>query len=83
MKRRPTPLAESQLTRREFLTTASRGGLLLVVSAKLDGVSAWVRTTRDSAAATLAPNQWISIDQSGVVTITTHKSEMGPAVKRE
>jgi isoquinoline 1-oxidoreductase beta subunit len=58
---------------------SARGSLLLVLGFHGGRVAGIVSDTRGTS--DFGPNQWISIDQTGVVTVRAHKSEMGQGVR--
>jgi isoquinoline 1-oxidoreductase beta subunit len=82
-------------TRRDFLRTAAAGGaaaLVLQFRWETDGRSASAAEAAEAAEATkvvkttpaaaaFSPNPWISIDASGRVTLTAHRSEMGQGAR--
>jgi len=67
------------LPRRDFLKLAGAGGLALCFGIDARG-AVRVQVARQSSGE-LAPNQWLSIDQAGVITIRAAKSEMGQGVR--
>jgi isoquinoline 1-oxidoreductase beta subunit len=66
------------VSRREFLSVLgiSGGGLVLGLSAK----PGWAAAA-EAATGAFAPNVFVSIDPTGLVTIVCHRSEMGQGVR--
>ncbi|HEX6314886.1 MAG TPA: molybdopterin cofactor-binding domain-containing protein, partial [Gemmatimonadaceae bacterium] len=65
------------LTRRDFLKVASTRGTLLVVAISWEQGPLGEGT---QGATAFTPNQWLTIDETGAVTLILHKSEMGQGV---
>lgn len=70
---------DTPVSRRNFVRWAGLGGAALVVG--LDGAERLVAFAAEPAASPFAPNQWISIDESGVITIASAYMEMGQGVR--
>jgi len=70
------------MSRREFVERSASGGLLLCFGLRAGAAEVWTTTsTTPAAAPPFAPNQWLSIDEEGLVTVRAHKSEMGQGVR--
>jgi len=67
------------IPRREFVERSARAGMLLCFGIRFGAVDVW--STAPTAAPSFAPNQWLSIDEQGVITVRAHKSEMGQGVR--
>ena len=67
------------MSRREFVEQSARGGVLLCFGLRAGVPEVW--TTTPAAVPPFAPNQWLSIDEQGLVTLRAHKSEMGQGVR--
>jgi isoquinoline 1-oxidoreductase beta subunit len=65
------------LSRRDFLKVASTRGTLLVVAISWEEGPPGEGT---QGATAFTPNQWLTIDTTGAVTLMAHKSEMGQGV---
>ncbi|HVT58883.1 MAG TPA: molybdopterin cofactor-binding domain-containing protein [Thermoanaerobaculia bacterium] len=67
-------------SRRDFLRLGTLGGTAaLVLQVRWEAGGEIVKTT--AAAAAFSPSPWISIDASGKVTLTAHRSEMGQGAR--
>ena len=71
-----TPI--KNLSRREIVA-GGVGGLVLGLSIGFRGVSA--ATANAAASATFEPNVYLIVDDTGLVTIVAHRSEMGTGIK--
>jgi isoquinoline 1-oxidoreductase subunit beta len=67
------------ISRRDFVRWGSLGGAALVLGVSPSGEI--IAPRRKGRAADLAPNQWITIDAAGAVTIVAARSEMGQGVR--
>jgi CO/xanthine dehydrogenase Mo-binding subunit len=68
----------ASIDRRGFLATGMRAGVALLIGTR--GGRPFVHAVRSSAVH-FAPNQWLAIDEDGIVTVKAHKSEMGQGVR--
>src|SRR5438270_2107343 len=66
-------------SRRAFIKTSTLGGVALVLG--FDGTRHLIRATRVIGRNEFKPNGWIRIDESGAITLTIGKSEMGQGVR--
>ncbi len=71
--------SDSTLTRREFLQWTAGAGASLVIGFYLPGCAAPSQPT--PAPAPFAPNAFLRIDATGIVTVMIHRSEMGQGVQ--
>jgi isoquinoline 1-oxidoreductase beta subunit len=69
------------VSRRSFLTALGIGGGGLVLGISLDRSTGLGFLTDAQASASFAPNVFLSIDGSGLVTIVAHRSEMGQGIR--
>jgi isoquinoline 1-oxidoreductase subunit beta len=68
-----------RMSRREVLKRFGISGLVLGFHAPFRGFPvAWAEQPQESE---FAPNVYVSIDSSGLVTIVVHRSEMGTGIK--
>jgi isoquinoline 1-oxidoreductase beta subunit len=67
------------VSRRTFLAALGLGGGGLVIGVAVKGVPGFAGAAAGNAA--FAPNVFVSIDPSGLVTILCHRSEMGQGIR--
>src|SRR5579875_835627 len=67
------------ISRRRFLSDAASSGFALLVGVRAGRVE--MQEISRASTARLAANQWIAIDESGVVTVWVDKAEMGQGVR--
>src|SRR3954451_12312513 len=78
--RRPSAVRQSKLSRRSFVKLAASGGVALAFG--VDRSGRIIASIAASAAPdSFQPNQWITSDQSAVVTIRVGKTEMAQGVR--
>src|SRR4051812_30329210 len=75
----PSAATHSGVSRRAFVRLAATGGVGLAFG--INRAGSVFAELAGNAPAGFAPNQWLSIDQHGVVTVRAHKSEMGQGVR--
>src|SRR5438067_4321857 len=66
-------------SRRAFIKTSTLGGVALILG--FDGTRGVVYAAALDDKGEFKPNGWIQIDQSGTITLTIGKSEMGQGVR--
>ena len=66
-------------SRRDFLKTSALGGVAFVLG--FDSKRQLVAAESSGAFKEFKPNGWIRIDETGAVTLTIGKSEMGQGVR--
>lgn len=66
------------VSRRTFLETLTAAGAFGLASSLTDG---WIVHAQAAAAAPFVPNVFCSIDGTGLVSITVHRSEMGQGIR--
>jgi len=71
--------ARDGFTRREFLTVGAASGASLLIGIALPAAARKI-LTGEAPREEFAPNAWLSVDPSGIVTVTVAKSEMGQGV---
>jgi isoquinoline 1-oxidoreductase subunit beta len=72
-------MSHMQGTRRAFLQGLVAGGALVIGAPLVGPVQLFAQESPD--AKPLNPSLWLTIDGSGVVTIVTHRSEMGTGIR--
>ncbi len=70
-------MSSDTVSRRGFLGTAGS----LVLAAKFSGAEALAAVVQDGKAMAFEPDLFVSIATDGVVTIVTHRSEMGTGIR--
>lgn len=69
------------VSRRSFLAALGIGGGGLVLGVAFDGTAALDTVFAAESAGSFAPNVFVSIDPSGLVTLMSHRSEMGQGIQ--
>lgn len=69
----------ASINRRDFIKLSATTGIGLVIGFHLPFKSLWASET-SAAPQLFAPNVWLSIDQSGITTITVSRCEMGQKI---